>query len=215
MEIDQESATPRFPSFRSAILSDIFCITLKNLELGQIRSLLHKEIVEIKGPLVKGVRANEVEEDRIRYELSAKLVRICLYYDSGLTMAHSILEKSASLVNRILSRHCKNPNPKYEVIEDTVDCIMRAEPDLALAQRLAGLYPSLKEFAKAKEGMCYDLAEIIGLMESRPSIVTRVKLAENAAELSRRMDITCDLVQAYLKFTNEHLSKTHQNWENR
>ncbi|MGI0081491.1 MAG: hypothetical protein ACRECH_17965, partial [Nitrososphaerales archaeon] len=119
---------------------------------------------------------NERNSERIPYELATKLTRICLYYDSAMTLADSIFEMSSALVDKILYTKGGRPNRKHHGVEDILESVIIAEPNIGLVRSFARLYPALKEFVKDEQNLQNDLANIIALTKSKESIVTHLKI---------------------------------------
>ncbi|MGI0084159.1 MAG: hypothetical protein ACREBQ_03665 [Nitrososphaerales archaeon] len=205
MKIHQ-SAVAALQNYKSGASIETFPAALKNLELGQAKALLHKEVSDMKCLLAVEPGPNERNSERIPYELATKLMRICLYYDSAMTLADSIFEMSSSLVDKILYTKGGKPNRRHHAVEDILESMIIAEPNVEFARSFAGLYPTLKEFVKDEQNLQNDLANIIALTKSKESIVTHLKITEAALRLTRKLDLACELVQDYLKFADKHLT---------
>jgi hypothetical protein len=203
------SAAKARRQLRSATLTEIFSISLRNLELGQLKTLLHVEATELKALPPREERGSTGSRpERLSYELSTRLVRICLYYDAAMMIANSIFETSISLADRILAKpESQQKRRRIAAVEDVFEILSREQSNTRLANYLTALYGSLQEFVREREGAYYALAEMVALMESKPSAATRVKMVETAASFAKKVDAACELVQSYLKLTDRQLAR--------
>jgi hypothetical protein len=85
-------------NFVSTVAKDINSISIKNLELAQLKSLIHESVVLAS--------ASSLDRGVIQMtpaEISSQVVRVCLYYETALNLAHSIVDITSRLVSRMTS----------------------------------------------------------------------------------------------------------------
>jgi hypothetical protein len=190
---------------KERVVTDMFAVALKSLELGQVRDLFLEELQSANS--IYSDSDHERSMRKLRTKPRTKLVRVCFYFESAINLAYSIFDISARVTATVLyftdgieieSRSFQSQLQTEEI----------ARLDSNLAKFLAEIAPAFDELRNEKEGLSFNLANIIGLLDDDNGTTDSMrKLPLTTGKLTDKVNAAHKLVTNYLRFMDSHLAK--------
>ncbi len=184
-------------SLKEIVSPDILAVSLKSLELTQVNYLLRKEI----SAMHPSSAWSSVGSQPNAFQLSNRMIRLCLYQETAIDLAYSIIDESASIARKILlfedelQNSCLITKSGWFEAQIASRELSQFDPIIAkfFAQNIAGFK---RLFAQKKNQLNETISLVNSIDLSNPDKAS-LQLYARAIETKEEIDLATDLVKIF------------------
>jgi hypothetical protein len=192
-------------SLKEIVSLDILAASIQSLELSQVNYLLRKEISTMHPSSARSFVGSQPNA----FELSTKMIRLCLYYETAINLACSIIDKSASIARKIL---LFDDDPQSSSLitdsgwfEAQIASKELSQFDPVVAKFVAHNIPGFERLFSEKRNQLYETSSIVNSIDLSNPDKAAIQLYATAIETKKEIDSATDLIQDFLKFMDNYL----------
>jgi hypothetical protein len=185
-------------SQKSAILTDILHTSIKNLELAQIRALAHEEFIQ-----ARAFKEKEMVIRQTPYGISSRVIRVCMYYETAINLACSIVDIFWDLLAKLDPRL---KNAKSIVFKNKDSNFSEKEISSELKLFMDDNRILLQDLWHHRDNLLFEISAMIDSVDTIDLNMALSQVFSVTFHAEQKIVGICAFVQSFLKFADRYLS---------